>query len=95
MFYADFLCYKESCKSITGLEYAKLPLGPVPDGFENIIYKCIQDKVIDYKEELSLDSVKCYITSKKKFVNEIKKLGKLKSIKYYSYTDENVAKYMK
>lgn len=71
MFYADFLCYKESCKSITGLEYAKLPLGPVPDGFENIIYKCIQDKVIDYKEELSLDSVKCYITSKKKFDSTI------------------------
>lgn len=71
MFYADFLCYKESCKSITGLEYAKLPLGPVPDGFENIIYKCIQDKVIDYKEELNIDSVKCYITSKKKFDSTI------------------------
>ena len=54
----------------------------------------------EYYDSNSDKTVKSYYvlgkkTSKKKFVNEIKKLGKLKSIKYYSYTDENVAKYMK
>ena len=39
MFYADFLFYKENCKSITGLEYCKLPFGPVPDRFETILSK--------------------------------------------------------
>ena len=34
MFYTDFLYYKETCNSITGLEYAKLPYGPVPDQYE-------------------------------------------------------------
>lgn len=31
MFYTDFLYYKYTCKSITGLEYAKLQFRPVPD----------------------------------------------------------------
>lgn len=51
MFYADFLCYKNTGASITGLEYAKLPHGPVPDDFENIINKCTENKFIHYKIE--------------------------------------------
>ena len=37
MFYVDFLNYKNTGSSITGLCYAKLKFGPVPDNFEKII----------------------------------------------------------
>ncbi len=53
MFYSDFLCYKESCKSITGLEYAKLPYGPVPDKFETIINSCVLKDFINYEIEIN------------------------------------------
>ena len=43
MFYTDFLYYKNTCKSITGLEYAKLQFGPVPDQFESILNESIQE----------------------------------------------------
>ena len=48
MFYADFLYYKKNCKSMTGLEYSKLPFGPVPDQFEDILNQCITDQIISY-----------------------------------------------
>lgn len=48
MFYADFVNYKNTCKSITGLEYAKLPFGPVPNNFELLLNKCVTDNIIDY-----------------------------------------------
>ena len=67
MFYADFLCYKNNCKSITGLEYVKLPLGPVPDQYEVILNNCALEKFIDYKIDFINDN-ECYkISSKKKF----------------------------
>ena len=37
LFYSDFLHYKIHKKSITGLEYVKLPFGPVPDQYELIL----------------------------------------------------------
>lgn len=49
MFYADFIYYRDTCKSITGLEYAKLPLGPVPDQFELLLNECSKEQIIDYK----------------------------------------------
>ena len=48
MFYADFLCYKNTGASITGLEYAKINLGPVPDDYEKIINECTENKLISY-----------------------------------------------
>ncbi|MGV8083907.1 MAG: type II toxin-antitoxin system antitoxin SocA domain-containing protein [Coriobacteriia bacterium] len=36
MFYADFLHHKENTTSITGLAYAHLPHGPVPEHYERI-----------------------------------------------------------
>ena len=36
LFYIDFLSYKLHVCSMTGLEYSKLPYGPVIDDFENI-----------------------------------------------------------
>ena len=52
MFYVDFLNYKNLCKSMTGLEYVKLPLGPVPDNFENILNECLKNNIIDYTMEV-------------------------------------------
>ena len=37
MFYSDFLYYKNNTVSITGLEYAKITLGPVPDQYSKIL----------------------------------------------------------
>lgn len=51
MFYVDFLNYKNTGASITGLEYAKLPYGPVPDNFEKIITDCKNDGLISYDIE--------------------------------------------
>jgi putative zinc finger/helix-turn-helix YgiT family protein len=34
LFYADFTCYREHGRSITGARYAHLPFGPCPDKFE-------------------------------------------------------------
>ncbi len=49
MFYADFMFYKNIGNSITGLEYAKLQYGPVPNDFEKIIEECCKKNLIDYK----------------------------------------------
>ena len=38
LFYSDFIYFKEHRKSITGLRYAHLPLGPVPDQHELILW---------------------------------------------------------
>ncbi len=48
MFYTDFLYYKNTCKSITGLEYTKLQFGPVPDQFESILNECSKKNLIEY-----------------------------------------------
>lgn len=37
LFYSDFLFYKEFKTSITGLKYAHLPFGPVPDKYELLL----------------------------------------------------------
>jgi putative zinc finger/helix-turn-helix YgiT family protein len=37
LWYCDFLHFKETSLSITGAQYIRLPLGPVPDNYERII----------------------------------------------------------
>lgn len=53
MFYADFLYYKKMGRSITGLEYAKLNFGPVPNNYEKIITDMVEDCLIDYEIEFN------------------------------------------
>ena len=55
MFYADFLYYKNTGASITGLEYAKINLGPVPDDYEKIINQCTENNLITYNIEFEND----------------------------------------
>jgi putative zinc finger/helix-turn-helix YgiT family protein len=47
LFYIDFKCYKEFGYSMTGLEYARINYGPVPDNFEYVISKLIDDNIVD------------------------------------------------
>ncbi len=56
LFYADFKHYKENAVSITGLRYAHLPFGPVPDQYE-LIYEIMlqEDGTIRKEEDLNQD----------------------------------------
>lgn len=94
MFYADFLFYKENCKSITGLEYCKLPFGPVPDGFETILLNEYQEGMIDYKPVITSSKEYYEIAAKKKFNKDLftkEELDVLSKIKKY-FKDYNVKK---
>lgn len=94
MFYSDFLFYKENCKSITGLEYCKLPFGPVPDGFETILLNEYQEGMIDYKPVITSSKEYYEIAAKKKFNKDLftkEELDVLAKIKKY-FKDYNVKK---
>ena len=98
MFYADFLFYKENCKSITGLEYCKLPFGPVPDRFETILSKGYQEDIIDYKPVITPSKEYYEITSKKKFNKDLftkEELEVLDKIKKYfkNYNAKEIVEY--
>jgi DNA-binding transcriptional regulator YiaG len=36
LFYADFVMYKQSCFSMSGVRYRAIPMGPVPNNFNSI-----------------------------------------------------------
>lgn len=69
MFYIDFISYKERGCSITGLEYAKCPYGPVPDEFDKILNSFIKNKTIKYKVEYNEFGYECHI------INSIEKIN--------------------
>ena len=98
MFYADFINYKETGASITGLEYAKLPFGPVPEDFDNILYKAMFDDCIDYNIEYKNQYEYNYIKSKKEFnkslftKDELDVLQKVKE-KFKDYSSKDIVEY--
>jgi putative zinc finger/helix-turn-helix YgiT family protein len=51
LFYADFKAFKEYTLSITGLQYAKLPFGPVPDNYDYYIARLLTEQKISKEEE--------------------------------------------
>jgi putative zinc finger/helix-turn-helix YgiT family protein len=56
LFYADFLNFREYGQSITGLCYAHLPYGPVPDQYELIYERLVElDPRLVKEEDQSLD----------------------------------------
>lgn len=92
MFYADFLYYKENTLSITGLEYAKLPLGPVPDQYEEIIKEGIIKNILKNKWEFKYDYECHNIYPKKEFDQSVfskEELLIMKKVKKY-FKDFNV-----
>jgi putative zinc finger/helix-turn-helix YgiT family protein len=55
MFYADFLHYKEHSTSITGLAYAHLPQGPVPEHYERIRADVLESSIVEIEERCGED----------------------------------------
>lgn len=47
--YADMIFYKENSISISGLKYAHLPYGPVPEKFDLLLGKIEDDKIAHIK----------------------------------------------
>lgn len=64
LFYIDFLSYKLHVCSITGLEYCKLPYGPVVDDFEKIFETLSINNIIDYNIKYYNNYEEQIITSK-------------------------------
>ena len=52
LFYVDFKCYKEYCYSMTGMEYAKINYGPVPNDFELLLKKLENDNIIEIENKI-------------------------------------------
>lgn len=52
LFYADFLMFKQSCFSISGLRYKAIDMGPVPNNFQSIFeYLANKNEVDIYTTE--------------------------------------------
>ncbi|MBP1672883.1 MAG: hypothetical protein H6Q25_698 [Bacteroidetes bacterium] len=47
LFYADFLMFKQSCFSISGMRYKAIDMGPVPNNFQSIFEYLANNKEID------------------------------------------------
>lgn len=47
LFYADFLMFKQSCFSISGMRYNAINMGPVPNNFQSIFEYLANNKEID------------------------------------------------
>ncbi|MFW0717791.1 type II toxin-antitoxin system antitoxin SocA domain-containing protein [Pedobacter sp. N23S346] len=47
LFYADFLSYKRTAYSITGITYKAIPYGPVPSEYDKLFIKLCDDGKID------------------------------------------------
>ena len=51
LFYADFLMFKQSCFSISGMRYKAIDMGPVPNNFQSIFeYLANNDEIDIYTE---------------------------------------------
>jgi len=86
MFYSDFMYYQRTGASITGLEYAKITHGPVPDNFDEIISTYVEEGLIDYKIEYENDYENHKISSNSKMNENIffeDELDTMKEIKEY------------
>lgn len=98
MFYSDFLYYKNTGASITGLEYAKITHGPVPDNFDEIISAYVEQGLIDYKIEYENDYENHKIISINKFNKNVFSSDELKILeqvkKYFeSFTSKQIAEF--
>jgi hypothetical protein len=52
LFYADFLMFKQSCFSISGVRYNAINMGPVPNNYQSIFeYLANQDEIDIYTTE--------------------------------------------
>jgi putative zinc finger/helix-turn-helix YgiT family protein len=47
LFYADFMCFGATGKSISGIKYRAIPMGPVPDKFQTLFEFLSNTNVVD------------------------------------------------
>ena len=47
LFYADFLMFKQTCFSVSGVRYKAINMGPVPNNFQSIFEYLANEDVID------------------------------------------------
>jgi putative zinc finger/helix-turn-helix YgiT family protein len=53
LFYADFVCFRNTAQSLSGLKYVAIPYGPVPDEYE-ILFGVLSDKkIIDFNWQMT------------------------------------------
>lgn len=81
MFYVDFLTYKRYMYSLTGLEYVKLPYGPVPDDYEIILKELEKKNIISYNINYQNNYEECIISSIQDINEEIFTTDELNIIK--------------
>lgn len=98
MFYCDFLCYKYTGKSITGLEYYKYKFGPVPKDYELILDKLFKSKYIDINTEIRDDYEYNTINSLESFNDKVFDKDELeiinKVIEYFKdFSSTNIVDY--
>ena len=96
MFYADFINYRETGASITGLKYAKITYGPVPDNKDFLLDKCRSDKYIDLDVEYDNDYERHTIIGLKDFDKNVfddYELNTLEKVKDYflNYKSKQIA----
>lgn len=96
MFYADFINYRDTGSSITGLRYSKLPFGPVPDDKDIILAQCKLDELIDLDIEYDNEYEQHIITSLEDFDKNIfsdEELNVLEKVKKYfaSFKSKQIA----
>jgi putative zinc finger/helix-turn-helix YgiT family protein len=65
LFFTDFLMFKNSCYSVSGLRYRAIDMGPVPNNFQTIFEHIVNSGIVDIE----------YKTFQKGFVGE-KFIGK-------------------
>jgi uncharacterized phage-associated protein len=54
LFYSDFLMFKQTCFSISGVRYHAIDMGPVPNNFQSIFeYLANKDEIDIYTTEIS------------------------------------------
>ena len=98
LFYADFLCYKHTASSISGLEYVSITYGPVPDNFDTILSECFREKYIDidvkYKGDYEYHEIKDLVGYDVLAFNE-SELQALETVKEYfkNFNSKEIADY--
>ncbi len=84
LFYTDFVQFRDSSQSITGLKYAAITRGPVPNHYD-ILFDALEDEGIISKEYsvLSCGEVEQIIsTGKLKFDESLFSASELNSLRY-------------
>lgn len=67
LFYADFLNFKKTGKSISGMPYVAIKMGPVPDHYKALMDFAEKENYIEYIYDESLNSDSERISKRKNF----------------------------